>query len=537
MSEEKQSDNVVNIRDGLRRLAKSSNQEPPGEGLEMPMVSMGQPLSHAAHAIGQILADEPLFRFGDDFVTVDGDTGEMKAMSPNRFCSWVESYLFTTMPRRDGEVIATMKKEYAAQVLSSDRFREQIREILAVNPVRLPVWRGGSGKAVSPTGAFWEEGDWRIELLPAGYDADTKTFTIEQVRFPVDVSRHEATEFLAEVLKGFPFAKEDENGNCRALGVQIAGMVGVFCKSLFADGTIRPMMIFNGNQSGSGKSLLMRMMLCPAFGPPPESSKPGNEELRKQLDIAAMNRKPFHVIDDVNSLHSNDLNRFTNSPVHEARILGQSRTVICPNVTQVFVTGNQLSIAEDLVRRSLVIDLFEKGKATERTFEKVLTPDWFWQHETRARFLGVLWAIVRDWDEAGRPFHAEARHNSAPVWAGVIGSIVHHFNSKLKPFAKRTFDLGGGDESGAALEALLVAVADASPAAGDEFTTGELIEKAEELGLVEAIAGHAKDPRKALGHRLKRMRGRVFTDGKGRRFEFGKRDKSFGAVYPVRFLD
>jgi hypothetical protein len=54
---------------------------------------------------------------------------------------------------------------------------------------------------------------------------------------------------------------------------------------------------------------------------------------------------------------------------------------------------------------------------------------------------------------------------------------------------------------------------------------------------LEPIAGRSKDPRKAIDHRVKRLRERVFTDQAGRRFEFGKRDKSFGAVYPIRFLD
>jgi hypothetical protein len=182
-----------------------------------------------------------------------------------------------------------------------------------------------------------------------------------------------------------------------------------------------------------------------------------------------------------------------------------------------------------------VVDLFEPGKATERTFEKELTPDWLCLTETRAQFLAALWAIVRKWNENGRPACKEARHTSASQWANVIGAIVHNLNPKLKPFAKRTFSLGG-DESGAALEALIISLASDLPTSGEEFTTTVLIDRAEELNLLEAIAGHAKDVRKAIGQRIRKLRGRVFTDASGRRFEFGKRDKSFGAVYPIRFL-
>lgn len=215
------------------------------------------------------------------------------------------------------------------------------------------------------------------------------------------LSIKDADEFLSEMLSGSPWAMEEEHGKRRVLGVH----------------------------------------------------------------IAAMDRKPYLVLDDVNSLHSNDLNRFINSPVHEARVLGQSRTIVCKNVTQGFPTGNQLSLAEDLVRRSLVVDLFEPGKAIERTFEKVLTSDWFVLPETRARFLAALWAIVREWNEGGREASPHARHTSAPHWAQVIGAIVHHYKPLLVPFAKRNFELGG-DVSGAALEALLRSNASSVPTAG-----------------------------------------------------------------------
>ncbi len=526
------------IRAGAALVAKAANIEPPEGSREIPTVRVDQPVSHAAREIGMILAPSSLFRFGENFVTVCHERGELEPMTADRFRSWVETYLYTVKPRGEGHLAATMTRDFAAMVLASDRFREQIREIQGINKVRLPAWRGETEVKVSRGGPFWlkKGSDLRVELLPPGYDEKTKIFTVDGVKYRPELPREEAVEFLTENLSRFPWAEEEENGNCRSLGIHFAAMLGVFCASLFKEGTVKPMIVFNGNQPGSGKSLLMRMALAPVHGEPAESTKPNNEELRKLLDIAALNRKPYLALDDVASLHSNELNRFTNSPVHEPRILGQSRTETRFNVTQVFTTGNQLTLAEDLVRRSLVVDLFEPGKAAERTFEKELTPDWLCLPETRARFLSALWAIVREWNEAGRPACKEARHTSASQWASVIGAIVHHLNPKLCPFAKRTFSLGG-DESGAALEALICALASDLPTSGEEFTTADLIDKAEELNLLEAIAGHAKDPRKAIGHRVKRLRGRVFTDQAGRRFEFGKRDKSFGAVYPIRFLD
>jgi hypothetical protein len=387
-------------------------------------------------------------------------------------------------------------------------------------------------------GPFWlkEGSDLHVELIPPGYDERTKIFTLELVKYRHDLPLDEAKAFLSDCLARFPWAEEEENGNRRSLGVHFAAMLGVFCSSLFEEGTVKPMIVFNGNQSGSGKSLLMRMALAPVHGAPAESGKAANEEFRKLLFSTAKARKPYLALDDVSYLKSDDLNRFITTSIHEGRNMGGDVMGQFPAVTQVLTTGNQLTLAADLVRRSLVVDLFEPGKATERTFEKEITPDWLCLPETREKFLADLWAIVREWNEAGRPACKEARHTSASQWASVIGAIVHHLNPKLKPFAKRTFNLGG-DESGAALEVLICALASQLPISGAEFTTADLIDKAEESNLLEAIAGHAKDMRKAIGHKVKRLRGRVFTDASGRRFEFGKRDRSFGAVYPIRFLD
>ena len=74
---------------------------------------------------------------------------------------------------------------------------------------------------------------------------------------------------------------------------------------------------------------------------------------------------------------------------------------------------------------------------------------------------------------------------------------------------------------GAALRQLLCAVAsdveDTEKPHG--FTNKQIADKAEELGLMDTIAGYAKDPRKVLGHKLKLLRGREFTDSRAGTFE------------------
>jgi hypothetical protein len=129
------------------------------------------------------------------------------------------------------------------------------------------------------------------------------------------------------------------------------------------------------------------------------------------------------------------------------------------------------------------------------------------------------------------------RKPSFERWAAVVGGVVHSVSSLLAdPFAVRNV-LSGGDEATRALERVLAVLAgryamEDAPCPNCD----EILAVAQEEDLLDTITNGAKDPRKSLGWRLKKIRGRHFTDTQGRLFEFGKRDISAGASYPIRYL-
>ena len=97
----------------------------------------------------------------------------------------------------------------------------------------------------------------------------------------------------------------------------------------------------------------------------------------------------------------------------------------------------------------------------------------------------------------------------------------------------------GGDEAGRALQTAICQMAGALDSDG-EFTTDEILDRLREDKTHDVVFPFAKNPdseRKSLGHRLTRLRGRIFNDSHGRRFEFGKHEASAGSRYVVRFLD
>lgn len=464
----------------------------------------------------------PLFMFGESLATVAEDGG-ISGMSPERFSSWVEQYLTFTRPGKDEPVQISIGKDLAGKILAADQFRGQLRELKRVALVRLPVWTG-------------ERDGKQIELARAGFDPETGLFTVDSLPFDESMTVDEAWAFFCEAYREFPWDREGatEWQRTRSFSAQLAAGFGVFCGNLFEEGTPRPLVVHNANQPGSGKSLLMRMILAPVFGPPAESGKPETDgELEKILDTAAIARKPYLVLDDCKSLSSQALNRFVTSPVHECRLYHSQRMAVIPKVTQVFATGNALVVSEDLDRRAMVIDLFEPGEAARRTFRREITPSWLFTAETRGRFLSAMWAFVKRWQAMGRPMLAEHRRGSFEDWTALVGGIVTAAGL-ANPFKPRQVE-SGGDESGRALKLVLGRLA-GELSDDDSLSTSDILTRAESDDLIEIITGGAKDPRKSLGWRLRRLRGRTFIDSKGRQFEFGRREVAAGASYPIRFV-
>jgi hypothetical protein len=519
-------DTPEQIRRGFRAVALATGAPVPAPVPALPTVDTRAQISAMAATVGMILHPTPLFRHALGLVTVDETTGALELMSAERFCSWCERHLAFVKWTDDGARPESIGKNLAGLLLASDQLRGHLRELKAVHPVRMPAWRG--------------EGEARtVELAAPGYDPESGVFTLDSVPYSDDMPAEDALRFLLDSLRYFGWEAEGETNFAkrRSFAAFLAAALGVYCHGLFREGTARPFVILNGNQPGTGKSLLARVALCPVHGWIPESGKPESEsELEKLLDSAAMARKAFLLLDDVEDLKSPAMNRFLTSPVHECRRMHSQTLAVVFKTTQLFCTGNGLNVTPDLERRGLLVDLFEAGEATSRTFPqgKELTSEALAMAATRARWLAAWWALVRNWRDCGMP-SGVGRKPSFERWAAVIGGILSPMGSLADPFGKRVV-VAGGDESGRALRRLLAIYAGThEPEDAPRPTTADLLELAEAENLIELIE-LSKDQRKSLGGKLVALKGRQLIDTRGRLFEFGRRDIATGACYPIRYL-
>jgi hypothetical protein len=113
--------------------------------------------------------------------------------------------------------------------------------------------------------------------------------------------------------------------------------------------------------AGSGKGLMVRAINAIAFGSQPAAFTPGHDkqELDKRLVAELIMAGPAVFLDNCNSmaLESTTLASVLTERPARVRIMGLSEMVPLNSAAFIAVTGNGLSVTEDLARRFISVDL------------------------------------------------------------------------------------------------------------------------------------------------------------------------------------
>ncbi|MFK5923253.1 MAG: hypothetical protein QM496_13835 [Verrucomicrobiota bacterium] len=407
-----------------------------------PFVWIDGPLDMIAARVVEILRGKNLiFRRGLEVGTVD-EAGEWTEMTTDRFRSWLPMTggVIPYKGLKDNKPVkVSVPYEVARGVLASDELRTKLPEIRQINMVRMPVFR----EELDDRDDKKRMGFRKIELLPLGYDSEAKTFTVFQTAdFDEDMDSNDGFTWLKDLLKYFPFADEDRRA------VQIAAMLTVYAGNLFNGRS--PMFLWNSNLAGSGKSRLSQLALDPVFGESGASgySYDSREEVRKELDAKAQEFAQYVWFDDVpkGTIRDVVLNRWLTRLTWQCRVLGTKGMFKGKLFAVTFMTGAQIELDGMLARRTLVVDLFPRQRARNRTLPKdaiAINDDFFGNDEMRSKVLGSMWSLIRWWDESGRPglkecpaLEGEKELDSFESWSSIIPTIVAtvNFGNCLKEF-------------------------------------------------------------------------------------------------------
>jgi hypothetical protein len=189
----------------------------------------------------------------------------------------------------------------------------------------------------------------------------------------------------------------------------VALMTAVCRPSLFlAPGVLVRAPAISG--AGSGKGLLVRGISAIAFGRAPHAVTAGgrSEELEKRIAAELIGGGPCLFLDNLNGTDLNSellASAITERPAR-VRLLGRSQMLPLNASAFVAVTGNGLTVSEDLARRFITISLDPRTENPEsRKFSRDLAKD---LAARRAELLGDALTIWR-WGRRSNESIAEGR--------------------------------------------------------------------------------------------------------------------------------
>jgi putative DNA primase/helicase len=213
-----------------------------------------------------------------------------------------------------------------------------------------------------------------------GYDRDAGLYcyNIPDLSVPERPTKQQAwaaLEKLRRAFRTFPFADATRSFDS-ALGVDVVdpkspigmdesgflvGLLTAVCRqSLW----LAPGFLLNAPQisgAGSGKGLLARAISAVAYGIRPRPFTPGNDkhEMDKRIVAELIEATPVIFMDNINAtlLRSNTLASIITERPSGVRELGKSRMIKLEHASFVVLTGNGLSVGEDLARRFIFSQL------------------------------------------------------------------------------------------------------------------------------------------------------------------------------------
>lgn len=237
----------------------------------------------------------------------------------------------------------------------------------------------------------------------AGYDEQTGIYFCPTITFPPigDPTREDAQKAVVELYKvvsDFPF-KEGTHTAC-----WLAGVLTPMCRHAFDEPS--PMLLFDANTRGSGKSLLTDTISTIVSGRPMArmTQVKDPEEERKRITSIALAGDPLVLIDNVSGLlGSAPLDAALSSTVWAERLLSSNERPKLPMLSCWYATGNNLQLRDDTARRCLYVRLESPLEHPEQRRGFVHSNLLRHIRENRGELVASALRILRAYCLAGRP--------------------------------------------------------------------------------------------------------------------------------------
>lgn len=306
---------------------------------------------------------------------------------------------------------------------------------------------------------------------------------------------------LRDLLAEFPFVAEPDRAV--ALSAILSALVR---RSLPA----APMHALTAPAPGTGKSYLLDIVARIATGGPAAGLDYSADEAenRKAIDAALLAGFPLLVLDNITAeVQGARLNQIITQERVTVRVLGESRTVDVPCDALVLANGNNLVVAADMTRRTLLARL---DAATERPEAREFRQDpAALVTANRGAYAVAALTVMRAYYVAGRPDQPKPL-GSFEAWSGLVrGALV--WVGEADPVATmdevRASDPRRADQL-AVMEPWAAALGDRSATVHEVIAAAAVNGDLRDALIVVAGVGGAVNPRR-LGNWLRLHRGRL----------------------------
>jgi hypothetical protein len=171
---------------------------------------------------------------------------------------------------------------------------------------------------------------------------------------------------------------------------------------------------------------LVKLLTTIASGvPAPESTLPSNKEEVPKTLAALLQNNPTHIVfENINhSVDSGDLASAQTARTYQARVLGKTQTIEV-DVRSIFIfTANNVTLSNELLRRSIFIPLDSKVEAPEKRTGFLHEDVFKWVDTHRAELVHACLTLLQNWVAQGMQRSAHSL-GSFEDWAKVTGGVL-----------------------------------------------------------------------------------------------------------------
>lgn len=367
------------------------------------------PVVRSAAQFGELLAGTKCyFRRGQAVVKLGPDDDDEPVLQPVKPAALSSAFEMVARLKRwkqtkNGSVPAPgiCPEQSAKLILNSDAFLNELPPIRLLSRCPVLVERGGE----------------LVQIV--GYDRESGVLAFGD-EVP-DVPLDEAKDLLRELIADFLFASESDRSRALAAFITPALVHGGLL------GGRAPVDLGEADQSQTGKGFRNKITaaLYRQTVRTVTQRKGGVGSLEETFSSALIAGANFIALDNIRGkVDSPAIESFLTEDRYAARVPYSGDVEIDPKCIVLMMTSNRAEITPDMANRSNCTRLLKQ----EPGYEFAKYPEGDILDRIRAnqpRYLGAVFAVIREWHRRGKPRSHETRHDFRR-WAQTLGWIVQN---------------------------------------------------------------------------------------------------------------